>query len=297
MYSYWGFGLNIASEIEFPEMYPAEFDLADVTISLDKISILLTNTNDHYIHRINDKELLFEVKGIATYYVANGKSIFINIDERNAELRNVRLFTLATAMAAILFQRNLIPFHSSAIIKDNHLSLITGDSGAGKSTSVAGLIKKGYPIFSDDIVVLHKNVTEKILAYASYPMIKLWDDTVVSLEHEMFNDRSFAVKPGIDKYGIFFHDKFDKSSYYVENIIILKKGVNAKIIVKELHGGEAFAEVAKQVYRPGLLKGASVKKMRFDILTGLLKTSHIFEITRPEDGSIEKMLLQIEELL
>jgi hypothetical protein len=300
MYKYWGFGLNIISEIEFPEMYPTVFDNADLQITIGNLTPsakekALSTTN--FIKVINDTEIIFQVKDVATYHAVNGNRISIEITPNNSDMRSVRLYILATAMAAVLLQRKRLPFHASAIIRDNHLSLITGDSGAGKSTSIAGLIKNGHKIFSDDVIVLHKNEEGNILATASYPMIKLWNDTVKKLKHEMFNDKSFVVKPGMDKYGIFFHKDFDTKSYPIENILILKKGNGSIIQIKKLQGGEAFSAVTEQIYRKGLVKSSVLKKMSFDVLAALLKKSNVYEITRPIDGDIDQMLLKLEELL
>ena len=37
MHHYWGFGLHIKSEIEFPELLTDDFDVADVQICLGKV--------------------------------------------------------------------------------------------------------------------------------------------------------------------------------------------------------------------------------------------------------------------
>ena len=299
-YNYWGFGLNISSEIEFPELLPSEFDKADVTIVLGKMPFhneSTLNHRKHIFHLLNETELTFEVKNVARYYATNGNSIIIEPDINSTEMRSVRLFVLATVMAAILLQRDLLPFHASAIIRDDRLLLITGDSGAGKSTLTAGLIKKGYTIFSDDVVVLQKNGSGDILATASYPMIKLWNDTLNNLQHEMFNDRSFLVRPGMDKYGIFFHNSFNKKSYPIDKIIVLKKGEGTELKIRELSGGEAFVAVNEQVYRAKLLKGDNLKHIRFGVITGLLKTSKVYEITRPTGETREQLLLHLEGLL
>jgi serine kinase of HPr protein (carbohydrate metabolism regulator) len=56
-------------------------------------------------------------------------------------------------MAAIPLQRQTLPFHASAISVNNKLILISGESGAGKSTALTVLILRGYAVFSDDVVV------------------------------------------------------------------------------------------------------------------------------------------------
>jgi hypothetical protein len=301
MFHYWGFGLFITSEIEFPELLPAEFVQQDVMISIGTVPASPENISPlkkTISHIVNDTTLLFEVKDVARYYATNGNNIVIEINPDNEEMRSVRLFVLATVFAAILIQRDLLAFHASAIIQDGRLLLITGNSGAGKSTTTAGLIKGGYTLFSDDVIVLNKDDKDDIIATASYPMIKLWNDTLVHLEDDSFSDRSFLVRPGTDKYGIFFHDRFDKSSYPIERIFILKKGDVAQIQTRQLSGKEAYVEVNKHVYRPRLLASERMQRLRFILLGGMLKNCSVYEITRPEEGeSREELLLSLKALL
>ncbi|WP_159431301.1 hypothetical protein [Bacteroides ihuae] len=37
LYKYWGFGLKIASDIEFPELLVYDFDIPDVEYIVDKV--------------------------------------------------------------------------------------------------------------------------------------------------------------------------------------------------------------------------------------------------------------------
>lgn len=175
--------------------------------------------------------------------------------------------------------------------------LITGHSGAGKSTTLAGLLKNGHTIFSDDVVVLNKPDGQPVQATASYPMIKLWDDTLVKLAHEQFNDRSFAIKNGLDKYGIFFHHQFDTASHPVKSIVVLKKSDVPQVTVIELEGALAFRELSRQIYRPVLLHNNSLKALAFTKVMALAQTCKVYKVCRPADCAPEQLLLKIEELL
>lgn len=119
MYKYWGFGLHIASEIEFPELLPMEFDLPDVEFVLGKMPEIkedISVSTKNFSYYITDNELLFKVYDIAGYYAANGNKIIIEPFTNVQDMRSIRLYVLATAIAAILLQRGLLPLHASAII-------------------------------------------------------------------------------------------------------------------------------------------------------------------------------------
>jgi len=212
------------------------------------------------------------------------------------EERTIRLYVLATVMAAILLQRQRLALHASAIIKDGMLILLSGDSGAGKSTLLAELIKSGYQVFSDDIVVLKKDLlTGGILANASYPMIKLWNDSIEKLDHVYFSDKSFKVRHDLDKYGFFFHSIFRTGSFPVSKILLLKKGSQEGFLMKEQKHTEAFTAIFKQVYRPMLIQSNKHRLLCFTIISELAKSCTFMEITRPMECKPTELLAYVKD--
>ncbi len=301
MYHYWGFGLNIASELEFPELLPALFDHEDVTITIGDIPeefLKLNTTPKDFEFLINDQEYFLDIKNVCKYYVKGGKKISIE-PYPGIESRNARIFLLATIMAVVLLQRGSMPLHASGIIKDNKLILFTGDSGAGKSTTLAYLVSKGYRIFTDDVCVLQTDpVNEQIIqGIASYPMLKLWDDAILKLENDSFSDKSFRVKPELDKYGYFFHDTFLKEPFPIDKIFILKKstGIN-KVSSKKLSGIEAFQQLEKQAYRKYLITNQVLRTLHFKAISILSRNAAIIQISRPVNGTIEQLIETMETL-
>lgn len=301
MFYYWGFGLHLYSQIEFPELLTTATTNADVEICLENAPLSIDGSSfssANFSYTINDHELLFIVKDVARYYACNGSRISIEILSASEEERTIRLYVLATVMAAILLQRLQLPLHASAIIKGDTLILLSGDSGAGKSTLLAELIKTGYRVFSDDVVVLKTDDTSsKVLATASYPMIKLWNDSIDKLSHDSFSNRSFKVRYDLDKYGFFFHSSFDTGSHPISKIVVLKKGEQDNFTLKELKSGEAFKAITKQVYRPMLIQSNRLRLLCFTTISELVKCCSVVEITRPRDCKPSELLAYAENHL
>lgn len=298
-YTYWAFGLKISSEIEFPELLPIEFNnSADVRFKIgvtpDSISGN-THSSPFATYTINENEFLFRVEGVARYYTSMGNEIIIEPDKPVEDWRGVRLYVLASVITTVLQIKKRLPLHASALLHKNSLILITGYSGAGKSTSVAGLMKRGYSIFSDDVITLRQKGDE-VIANASYPMIKLWDDTITKMDHVMFNDRSFRVRNDLEKFGLFFHESFNTGEYSSSKFLILKKGEVNQFSVEKLSATEAFKEVYNQIYRPMLMVGKEQITNAFSVITSLTNRCEVFVITRPEECDPER-LLDIEETL
>jgi len=299
IFNYYGFGLPISSEIEFPELLPSEAMDAEVSINLGKVPAKIDGisiTTPNFSYTICEEELLFNVKDIVRYHASNGNNITVEIISATEEERTIRLYILATVMAAILLQRQRLPLHASAIIKDGTLILLTGDSGAGKSTLLAELIKYGYQVFSDDIVVLRKDeLTGQILASASYPMIKLWNDSIEKLDHIHFSDKSFKVRHDLDKYGFFFHSIFRTGSFPVSKILLLKKNSQEGFLLEKQKHTDAFTAIFKQVYRPMLIQSNKHRLLCFTTISELAKCCAVVEITRPMDCKPAELLTYVKD--
>lgn len=298
-YKYWGFGLKIASDMAFPELLEYDFDSQDVEYIVGKCpesieGITIFSKSFSYI--INDRELLFTVHDVARYYAVDGHRIIVEPFEPMQDSRSVRLYVLATVMAAILLQRNSLPLHASAIKQGESLVLIMGDSRAGKSTTLAGLHKNGYTVFSDDVVVLQKEASG-VSAVASYPMIKLWNDTLEKMNDSRFEDRSFRIQQSLDKYGFFFHNHFDRNRYPVKKVFVLKVQHIPDLTHRSLTGKDAFEALVGQVYRPMLLQSNDLKHLCFLLVSDMVKNSSIVEICRPIECDADQLIGYVETLL
>jgi energy-coupling factor transporter ATP-binding protein EcfA2 len=299
MFYYRGFGLHIASEIPFPELYPDSFsEQPDVTICSGEISNIPEGhsfSTGRITYVMNDREMLFTVKDIATYYISGGNTIVISSDNAGIEKRVLRIFVLTGAIAAVLQQRRTIPMHAAAIIKNGKLIFISGHSGAGKSTTLAGLIGKQYRVFSDDVTVLTK--TDQVHGIASYPMIKLWEQSMQALDYAAFSDRSFPVMPGMEKYGVFFHEHFDTNQYPVAKVILLKLSGNDQFTTERLTGGNAFAAVIQHIYKPSFFNTPDMRMLKFSMITLLLQHTEVYQIARPAGCVPDELLSRVTALI
>jgi energy-coupling factor transporter ATP-binding protein EcfA2 len=301
MFNYRGFGLHIASEIPFPELYPAPFsEQPDVTICSGEISNIpegYSFSTGRITYVMNDREMLFTVKDIATYYISGGNTVVISTDNAGIEKRVLRLFVLTGAIAAVLQQRRTIPMHAAAIIKNGKLIFISGHSGAGKSTTLAGLMSKKYPVFSDDVTVLAKGENTLVHGIASYPMIKLWEQSMQALDYAAFSDRTFPVMPGMEKYGVFFHEHFDTNQYPVAKIILLKLSGNYQFTTERLTGGNAFAAVVQHIYKPSFFNTPDMRMLKFSMITLLLQHTEVYQIARPAGCVPDELLSRVTTLI
>jgi hypothetical protein len=298
MFRYWGFGLKIVSDIEFPELFPYDFESEDIKIVLGRVSLPEEMTQTKLGNMaITDDSFFLDTYPTAKYFSSNGRNLTIEPYSSDAEHRTIRLYALATAITSILAQRKLIPLHASAVLVNGRLMLITGESTSGKSTTIAGLLKKGYEIFSDDVVVLNPLENSQIGAFASYPMIKLWDDTVDKLKHSLFEDKTFKVRHDLEKFGFFFHDKFLTRAYPIERIIVLSRQDVPSLISTPLKDFGAFYTLRKHLYRPFLFNSRELQLLQFDLMSKLVNNCEVYSVVRPHIFEAEVLQNFIERLI
>lgn len=298
MYHYWGFGLTIKSEIEFPELLPFEFKEADILIRLGKTPEKLSGEDviEKVRVSISPTEYLLKVLDTANYYAGNGNKIIIE-PLPGADEKSIRLFMLSNAMAAILHQRNMIPLHASAVHYEDGVVLFCGRSGAGKSTTATALQKQGYKVFSDDVCVL-KEVDGELMVLPSYPMMKLWEDSFVKVGMVMAGEED-KIRPHLPKYARWYHSEFGIDPMPVKQIFIIDPSNQAaEVSIKKTGAIEAFQELQKNTYRPVQTISMKKRDIHFMMVSKLAASAPVAKIIRPQHGnSIEELAGYIHSVL
>ena len=281
MFYYTAFGLNISSEIEFPEMLiSTKADSTDVNIILGKVPPFPedgSTINERLW--ITPNEFLMHFKDVATYYAKNGNLIIAEVNA-DAERKLVRLYLLCNAMAAIIHQRKLIPLHCSGIITQKGVAIIVGQSGAGKSTTTKALTQKGHRIFTDDVCVL-KIKNNAISAIPSYPVMKLWERSFELLQLGIASE-SDMYSANFNKYRVFFHDHFVNEWQPVSTIFNLTVSEDSKeVSITKQNGIEAFVTIGENTYRNYYVEPMQLNAVHFEMISRLAQQCEVYKIVRP----------------
>jgi hypothetical protein len=93
------------------------------------------------------------------------------LEEAAAESFNVYLLgqVLSFSLVALGFE----PLHGTAVVTDGGAAVFLGDCGYGKSTLGAALLARGFPILTDDVVVVEERDGQWTV-HSGVPRIKLF---------------------------------------------------------------------------------------------------------------------------
>lgn len=187
-------GLTLASNVPFPELSPAlelEPPVAENNI-LVRFSArhVPFPTPSHWLpsKRLADEDpwlscakveqgYLLRFHKLADFTVdAEGREI-VGVPETDTSPDTLRHLLLDNVLPLALTLQGHDTLHATAVLTAQGVCAFIGPSGAGKSTLAASFLFAGYPVLSDDCLVLRKD-RGQILATPAYPGVRLWDDAL-----------------------------------------------------------------------------------------------------------------------
>lgn len=297
-FSYLAYGISINSQIELSMLFKCDKIEGDrpIFIRYGRVPKRLINEPNvrNEFTQLNSSELLFFIPEVGHFYIFDGNTIVV---EPLSKLpKEVELYICTVALAAVLSQRNIIPFHVSGVFtKNDEVVLFAAPSCTGKSTTVTMLQKKGYKIFVDDTCTI-EIINGIAYARASYPMARLWQNTIDKQGY--YDDKSKTkIFNKTDKFGFFFHEEFCSDRVRIDSIVFLEKfGVN--ITLEKLNPMSVFQYLCCNIYGEVWFSGVNKETLLFNQLTKVSDAVKGFKAIRPlEKESFEDFAAEIDKCI
>ncbi|MBN2668429.1 MAG: hypothetical protein JXR60_04290 [Bacteroidales bacterium] len=271
------YGLIIRSELPLQGISCPDEGVFDVDVVLNSVPKTLANIGYKGINfESNDHQFLLKVENVGNYLIENASTIIIDVC-KDAKNREIELFLLGSAMAALLLQKEIVPFHASAFEYKGEAVLISGISGAGKTTLLQHFVELGYKMLSDDVSALF--VKEgKVNVHPSYPSSKIWEDVVEEYGIDISNEDS--VRPGISKFRLQQIDHFYNYAIPVKKIIVLSSKNSNHFSNSELQGFDKLKALQSQIYRPVFPIAIGKTEIVFKVLQHLAQQIKLITLER-----------------
>ncbi|HHD2754181.1 TPA: hypothetical protein ACOTG0_003030 [Clostridium perfringens] len=277
------YGLNIKSQIEFPELLgieELEDDKVDVNISIGQIDEEIKNTIPKYSWFKYEKDrMVFKVESVGCFYIHSGKSIIVEPYE-GIENQLIKTYTLGTSFGMILNQRDIIAIHGGTILVNGEAIILTGQSGAGKSTLTNAFRHYGYKFMADDVSATSVS-EEACLVEPAYPQQKICRD---AMEKMGYNIKDFKlIDEGREKYVIPTHKTFVKEKKNLKAIFEIEPYEGESVEVHEVFGQDKMKTILRNIYRIEIIALHGMPPKYFKKAVNLAKQIRIFKIKRPKD--------------
>lgn len=288
MKKYMAFGLCIASEIDL--LGQEVTGEADVCFKYGKCPELREKPSvDYGWIKANNREALLTVEDVGRFYAHDGCEVIMEVAEPADESR-IRLFLLGTCMGAILYQRGIIPLHGSCVCKDGEALVITGISGAGKSTTAAEFLTRGWKLMSDDITPIIE-LDGVIHAQSTYPGQKMWEDTIArSQSDSSVVENVIREEDGREKYQLYAGEN------YINATVPIRYGVflipeQEGLLFDEAIGFTKADILMRNLYRAFLAIDSKGKSRQLGMCIRLGQQLRLFIVRRPQNESTETQIV------
>lgn len=283
MPKYIAYQKKLTSDFKIPFLTESFFNSADITIVQDDFiekicidkqidckennDVLLTEENTIILIRPN----------IGLFLIKNGNEIRY-VNKSNLCIYEFSRFLLNTCMLFLLYQRDYLVLHASAISNNDDITIFIGNSGSGKSTiAYECSLNSHCRIVAEDVVAI-KN-TSPPLVISSFPLVKLAKNIRVKDGYKFVansnNDRLSRKMVTIPNHK-FFHGNENQD---LKNVIFLQWADNNSI--ERLDNDVAFSSFFKNTLRhvpPS--RTIAKEKIALECIGKIIRTANIYLFKR-----------------
>lgn len=279
-------GIIIETEIEFPELIETKGE-SDVLLTYGEVPEELKGIKDEKaLFSSNENEVLFRMPKIARYLIEGHSKITIELIDKKRKA-DAEKYILTFILGVLSFKKGFYPLHGGGVIHNGEAYLFTGYSGAGKSTTMAGLQQRGFQPVGDDIANLFVK-DGKVFVHPCFPRFKLWKDSLNILNKN--GSGEYHLRSDMDKYLVPMGDDFSTEPVPVKRIYLLVEDRDFEYFFKEVKGKEKLQRLKANSYKPWMVKAFSLNQKHFGLMNDIIGKIEFFEYHRPLDrANIEKM--------
>lgn len=240
MYQYYIYGLGIHTEIKLYDLKEREV-AADVLVHYGVVSDDIAEYTKQGLTSIMSPTRVWFRNSIGHFVVCDGNDILV---QPFGDVDEIKLasFVLGWCLAFLFQMRGFSAIHSSAIEIDKQAVLISGTSGAGKSTVALSLIDAGYRYLVDDIAMV--NPKDDMLIQPGFPQQKICRNIAEQLEE----DKLLYINEKKDKFARYNNQDFCDEPRNFTTMFILEKYDGDRVLVEEVTGIKKLTNILKNLF-------------------------------------------------
>lgn len=183
------YGLTIASDIDLPELTPEADGSPQWTFHVCHEGALSPKDPPKWFHtsaRAGDEPWVRAAKHDAGYLLRFTELADFVIGPATRDIRcyampdvpqvTIRHLLFDHVMPRVL-SRGALVLHASTVVIHGEAVLFLGDTGQGKSTLTAAFCSRGFPLLTDDCLLV-RDEQNRPVGVPGYPGLRLWPDVV-----------------------------------------------------------------------------------------------------------------------
>jgi len=278
-------GVVVASEIELAGSLPLERanQSHDVIMRWGEVpQTLLNATTSRPGWDAHGDHFLLRAPGVGRFLLKRGQEVVFELDP-GVPAQAGAAYLQGTVMGALLHQRGGIVLHASGIEADGGAILFAGASGEGKSTLVAALSTRGYPVVCDDVSHVSFNQEGRPLVSSDARRLKLTDESIHATGLEI--GRREAVLANTDKTYVKPAKHWTGSDLPLRAVYLLRSAAVDDAVVARLPSALALDALRVNAHRPKIVLHTGQLPRYFQASVKILEYAPVYVIERGRDLS------------
>ena len=252
---------------------------------------------------------LLHMRGIARYLATEGRDVLV--EPCGGDDREVCEHLVDKVWTAVLLQRGIFPFHASAVAFEAGAALFLGSSGAGKSSLIGALLKRGHAMLADDVVGVTPGAScerrtpsgfpapiadSRILALPAHPSLRLRADALDALG---WRGEALGQADRSGKYPVPVR-RFHASPLPICALFLPGAHHRSGMEISTLRGVEAVQALRQCAWRNRLTKGLGRRREQFRVVAAMVRQAPVARVTRPAhlsrfDGLADRIETHVRE--
>lgn len=301
MPTYKAYGLTINSDITLPALEqlaaPDATSAADIVFEEGRVPVGAGGANKFRNWEAGPGRFMSHFFEVGRFLVTDGNSVLYH-RETSADDTQIVSVLLGTCLGAALMQRRILPIHSCCVLTDKGAVLVMGRSGAGKSTTLGGLLELGLPMMADDVTGLTISDSGVPMAIPAFPSIRLWQDSLKTLGH---TPQGLAkVRSDMEKFYLpsgTFHDRPEP----IRGIAYISASNASELSCEGIAPAHKVESLSRFIFRKNFIDGMEMRRFAFQTVADAVNELPMVRIVRPAQAvpprKIAETILRSLELI
>ena len=210
------------------------------------------------------------------FLVESGQRITLERNQASEEPMLVA-HLLSAVLAALLGQRGMLVLHANTAVTLRGAVTVAGETGAGKSTTLAALMTHGCAMLADDITVLRLGASGQVEALPGIAKLNLCEDAADRLGHSVDDLPRNPLRR--IKVVVPTHNEMVSGPSPLDAIYLLKATTTNNVKLVQLYGLDKFAALQECIYGPFF---PEEHPGQFALFAAIANQVSMFRIERPK---------------
>jgi hypothetical protein len=224
---------------------------------------------------------LLRFHGRADYAIDTHRRTIAGWRRRGTTITTLRHLLIDQVMPLVLSRDRLV-LHASAVATPSGAAAFVGFTGSGKSTLAAALAVRGFPILTDDCLVVERS-SRGFLARPFYPGARLWPDSVRAVGGSLRTSRPVAEYTRKRRLGA-SHLPCQAAAVPLGRLFMLesplRRGPHQRLTLDRMRGADALVALLACTFQLDIQDTAAVRRT-FDLQSGLIDALPVHRVSYP----------------